>query len=323
MKKIFFILLVFSVAIPASAQVTAKYFELVDQAKMSFDKKEYKKSALLYVNAFKFNAGKAYSEDRYNAARSWAMAGNKDSAFAQLLKVATLYDYTNYNELTLEKSFTSLQTDNRWLQVTEMVKQNIGKSDAKLNSGLVILLDSVYREHHSYRLTEVRIKNQYGAQAAETKEIQKTIQHKDSINLFIVLNIFEKYGWLGKNIVGDIGNNTLAIIIEHADLPIQEKYLPLAREAFKKNNIEPYDIALLEDKVALRQGKKQSYGSVVITLDNKNYVAPIEDVANVDKRRMQLGLKSMNEYLKSWGSRWDVEKYKKDLPLFEKEKIVY
>lgn len=324
MKKIFFLTTAFfSFAVLALAQTSVKYFEFVDQANKSFEKKEYKKSAAYYANAFKLNSGKAYCDDRYNAARSWTLAGNKDSAFIQLFKVATLYDYTNYRQISADESFSALHNDKRWIQVTDIVKQNIGKSDSKLNSGLVILLDSVYRDHHSYRLTEVRMKNEYGPQSNEMKEIRKTIRQKDSINLGIVISIIEKYGWLGKNVVGSIGNYTLALIIEHADLQTQEKYLPLVREAFKNKNVEAYDLALLEDKVALRQGKQQQYGSVVVTLGNKIYVAPIEDAENLDKRRIQLGLRSMNEYLKNWGIKWDINKYKKDLLLLEKEKVEY
>ena len=79
------------------SQVSDRYFELTMQAVKSYENKEYKKSGLFYSQAFKSNSGKGYQNDRYNAACSWALAKNKDSAFFQLFKVATLFKYQNIN----------------------------------------------------------------------------------------------------------------------------------------------------------------------------------------------------------------------------------
>src|SRR3989344_4040314 len=324
MKKIYFFIFIFWSSIQFSiAQPSSKYFESIDRAKNSFTKKEYKKSGQFYSTAFKSNGGKAYMEDRYNGARSWSLAGIKDSAFVQLFKVVTLYDYINYAEISTEKAFNSLHNDKRWTQVDEKVKLNIAKSDGNLNKGLVLLLDSVYRDYHSNRLKEVSIKNEFGAESNELKAIKKTIKQRDSVNLKIVTDVIDTYGWLGRGSVGFIGNYSLALIIQQADLEIQEKYLSKAREAFSNKNVEPNDMALLEDKVSLRKRGKQIYGSVIVSIGNKNYVASIENVENLEKKRAELGLKSMNSYLISWGMKWVVFKYKKDLLLLEKEKIEY
>jgi hypothetical protein len=320
-KLLFFTVAFFYFSQFVTAQTSAKYFEYIDHAKNSFAKKEYKKSAAFYADAFKLNAGKAFMQDRYNAARSWALAENKDSSFVQLFKTVTLYDYTNYNEIIGEKDFLTLHDDKRWIEVTDIVKHNISDIDSKLNSGLVILLDSVYRDFYSSRLTEIRIKNVFGAE--EVNDIKKPIKQKDSVNLSIALSIIDKYGWLGKDVVGFIGNYALALVIQHADLSVQDKYMPVVIEAFKNKNMEAYDYALILDKVALRHGQKQLYGTVLVNIGNKNYVAPIEDPENVDKRRSELGLKSMKEYLANAGIKWDITNYKKDLLLLEKEKIEY
>nr|MBP9924008.1 hypothetical protein [Bacteroidia bacterium] len=67
---------------------------------------------------------------------------------------------------------------------------------------------------------------------------------------------------------------------------------------------------------ALRQGRMQIYGSQ-INRDIKTqsyYVSPLEDPDNVDKRRAEVGLQPLAEYLLNWNLVWDVEQYKKDLP---------
>jgi hypothetical protein len=305
------------------AQVTGKYYEYVEQAKGSFERKQYKASGAQYASAFRLNGGKAYCDDRYDAARAWAMAGNKDSAFVQLLKVAMLYDYTDYTHLSEDPAFRSLKKDDRWKTVTETVKHNIGKSDSRLNSAVVLLLDSVYRNHHSLRLQEVSVKNQYGESSEQLKGLRSSIHKADSVNLTIVKDVLAKYGWLGRDVAGFIGNYTLALIMQHADLSSQEQNLSMIRQAFKDGKIEAYDYALLEDKVALREGKKQLYGSVIVNVGGKNHVAPLEDPDGLEKRRKELGLRKMNDYLSDWGLRWDPAAYKKDLLLLEKESIAY
>ena len=160
-------------------------------------------------------------------------------------------------------------------------------------------------------------------ESEELKTMKATIQQRDAINLKIVTEVIDTYGWLGRGSVGFIGNYSLALIIQQAELSVQEKYLPKMREAYRAKNTEAQDLAVLEDKVALKKNKKQIFGTAIVTVNGKNYVAPIEDLDNLNKRRSDLGLKSMNEYLQSWGMKWDVNKYKKDLVLLEKETIDY
>jgi len=74
-----------------------------------------------------------------------------------------------------------------------------------------------------------------------------------------VEEIINKYGWLGADVVGEHGNQTIWLIIQHSDLATQERYLPMMREAAKNVKASASDLAYLEDRVALRQGKKQIY----------------------------------------------------------------
>jgi hypothetical protein len=52
---------------------------------------------------------------------------------------------------------------------------------------------------------------------------------------------------------------------------------------------------------------------------NKNYVLPLEDPDNVDKRRAGAGLGPLADYVKRWDIIWNVEEYKKQLPELEKK----
>lgn len=147
------------------------------------------------------------------------------------------------------------------------------------------------------------------------------ISEKDSINLFQVKQILDQYGWLGADVVSDQGNSTLFLVIQHSDLATQEKYLPMMREAVKNGKAAGSSLALLEDRVALGQGKRQIYGSQ-ISRDPETqeyYISPLEDPDNVDKRRAEVGLGPLSEYVIHWQIKWDIEKYKKDLPKLEEK----
>jgi hypothetical protein len=91
-----------------------------------------------------------------------------------------------------------------------------------------------------------------------------------------------------------------------------KKYLPLMRDAVKNKNASPKDLALLEDRTAISQGKKQIYGSQIGRNDStqKFFVRPIEDPDNVDKRRASIGLEPMAEYLTRWDILWNLNEHK-------------
>jgi hypothetical protein len=114
----------------------------------------------------------------------------------------------------------------------------------------------------------------------------------------------------------------LFLVIQHADQKTQEKYLPMMRAAVKNGKAQGSSLALLEDRVALGQGKRQIYGSQIGRDPDTQlyYVSPLEDPDNVDKRRAEVGLGTLAEYVNRWQIKWDVEQYKKDLPKLEEKR---
>ena len=305
-----------------SQDYSKKYNELVNKADSLYRAKDYKNSAFTYSEAFRANGWTAKSVARYNAACSWSMANYADSAFFHLEKLVVKGTYKNYGHITTDTDLIPLHEDIRWKPLLEKVKQNKEKSEANLDKPLVAILDSIHIEDQKYRKQIDGIQKQYGSDSKEMTAHWKMIGIKDSINLIKIQEILDTKGWLGSDIIGQQGNQTLFLVIQHSDLKIQEKYLPMMREAVKKGKASGSSLALLEDRVALRQGKKQIYGSQ-IGMDkktNKHYVLPLEDPDNVDKRRIEVGLdQPLAEYVNYWQIKWDVEQYKKDNPVVEKK----
>ena len=194
----------------------------------------------------------------------------------------------------------------------------------KIYDSLINELQIIESDDQSTRVQIDLIRNQYANDSAmlsaQLKILWKDMRMKDSINLIKVSAIIDKYGWLGAGEIGDDANSTLFIVIQHADLKTQEKYLPLMREAVKNGKAKARSLALLEDRVALREGRKQIYGSQVYRdlKTNECFVLPLDDPYNVDIKRAEVGLQPLSVYLEdNFHTKWDVAKYLKDLPFIE------
>jgi len=177
-------------------------------------------------------------------------------------------------------------------------------------------LDSIHTEDQKYR-TEIReIDEKYGWESEEMKNHLKIMRAVDSSNLIIVEEILDKYGWLSSEQIGRKANKTLFLVIQHADQETWEKYLPVMRQAVKDGKAKARSLALLEDRTNLGRGELQIYGSQ-IKKDQETgemYVMPLTDPDKVNERRASVGLRPIEDYIKSWDLEWDVEEYKRNLP---------
>ncbi len=307
-------------------QIREDYSELINEAWKFYQNKEYLKSGQKYSEAFVGLNNGEMAYDRYNAACSWVLANQLDSSFVQLFKISKYGNFKNLNHIITDADLNSLHKDERWSKIIDIVKVNKEKAEANLDKYLVAILDTIFLEDQKYRQQINIVKDKYGWDSDEMKAHWKIINEKDSLNLIKIKKILDDRGWLGPDIIGDEGNTTLFLVIQHSDIETQEKYLPLMREAVKKGNALASDLALLEDRVAIFNGEKQIYGSQ-IGFDQETgeyYVLPLIDPENVNKRRTEVGLESIQNYILNWGITWDVEEYKKKLHTYEaKQKEIY
>lgn len=209
-----------------------------------------------------------------------------------------------------------------FLIVNIAIGQNEEIPATKQNSELIAILDTIHLEDQKYRLESQELENKYGWSSEEVQDIWKTIHIKDSINLIKVEKILDENGWLGPDVIGEEGNLTLFLVIQHAKVETQLKYLPMLRDAVKSGDAEASYLAMMEDRVLMYQGEKQIYGSQ-LEMDSKTkeyVVSPMIDPDNVDKRRAEVELMPMAEYLKIFDLTWDVEKFKKRMQEYDLEK---
>lgn len=318
MRKLLLLSLLFQPLCRSFAQ-PPEYATHVQQAAEFYKNKKYTKAGKAYAEAFASFGDKGFANDRYNAACAWAQAGENDSAFHHLERLATKANYTNYAHLTADADLNNLHNDKRWEELCARVKQNKDKAEANLDKHLVALLDTIYEDDQNGRGQIDYVQQTYGRNSPELNKLWDDIKRKDSIDLVKVIAIIDKYGWPGADVAGVQGSQTVFLVIQHADIKTQEHYLPMMREAVKNKKASPASLAMLEDRVALREGKKQIYGSQIHMEPNgEAWVSILEDPDNVDKRRAEVGLQPLGEYVQMWGLHWDAEAYKKALPEYER-----
>lgn len=122
---------------------------------------------------------------------------------------------------------------------------------------------------------------------AEKERIETAILAGDDKNQRELDRLIERCGWPGK-LDGKRAARAAFFTIQHAELPYQLKYLPLVKAANGRGEISNEYLAWLIDRILVRQGKPQKYGSE--SDFGSGELAPIEDSKNVNKRRKQLGL---------------------------------
>ena len=313
-------------------QHTARYGELIEEAEHLYDEGEYLGAGQKYSEAFMISGDESDIFDRYKAACSWALANEVDSSFVHLFIFAQkLFSPENIHSAPLsdlhrlhnfvfsDSDLNILHIDDRWKEIDEIIELNKEIAESKLDMELVLLLDTILEQDQKSRLQMEEIAQTYGWESEEMKALLNTMHETDSLNQVRVKSILDNRGWPGADVIGYNGNLALWLVIQHADLELQLQYLPMMRAAVKQGNARPQDLAYLEDRVALRQGQKQIYGSQ-IWVDQETgeyYVSPLIDPDNVDKRRSEVGLNSLQEYISHWRLIWDVEEYKKLLPEIE------
>lgn len=128
------------------------------------------------------------------------------------------------------------------------------------------------------------------------------VRYIDSCNQVYVKGLIDKYGWPGKSFVGAKGNQTVFLVIQHADSATQEKYFPQLQQSVMQKESSVTDMAMMQDRILMRRGEKQIYGSQIVTDGNGGWkFYPIEDEKNVNIRRAKIGMQPIEEYAKYFG----------------------
>ncbi len=308
-------LLLFLVMMPLHS-ICQNVTDLLAQAEETYQNKAFGKSMMLYEKAFR--TGKADYSDYYNAACSAALNGQVKQALLWLSK-AVDKGYSNIRHMKSDADLTTLRKTREWAALITKLQAKVDRMEVNYDKKLQARLLTVYDNDQQDRFKINEIGEKHGYDSKEMQALWKIIAEKDSLNLLEVKSILDNYGWVGQDKVGGQASVALFLVIQHADLSTQQTYLPLMRKAVEAKKARPSDLALLEDRVALGEGRRQLYGSQIgEDSTGKSYVMALHDPDGVDQRRAMMDLPPLASYVKGWGIIWNVADYKKQLPEIER-----
>lgn len=165
-------------------------------------------------------------------------------------------------------------------------------------------LEAMLETDQSHRREVIELEKKHGRNSAEVKEAWSKQSAIDAQNIRRLEEIIAQHGWPGRTQFGDKAATAAFLILQHSDLSYQKKYLSLARDAAAKGEMRGSSLALLEDRVRLREGQKQIYGSQVTRNSADEWEPlPLEDEEKVDALRARVGLGPISEYLQGFASR--------------------
>ena len=131
-----------------------------------------------------------------------------------------------------------------------------------------------------------------GATPAVVQETSRV----DRENLARVEAIVAARGWPGRSLVGDDASGAAWTVIQHADLAVQKKYVAMMAAAADAGELDRALLATTIDRVAVGDGKPQTYGTQFREVGGRLVPFPIVDEARVDERRKKVGLGPLAEY---------------------------
>ena len=138
----------------------------------------------------------------------------------------------------------------------------------------------------------IMVRNDQIARKAK-KPDWKGILQIDQHNLERMKQIVKEFSWPDSRLVGKKASNLSWLLIQHADSDVkfQKQCLKLMLDsgADKKN------IAYLTDRILVNTSQKQLYGT---QFKPSLEPFPIQDAANLDKRRKEVGLGSFASYFR-------------------------
>jgi hypothetical protein len=289
----------------ASAQ--SEFRKLNQQAADAYAAKNYRSSGALYDQAFQQAKAQPTSTDFYNAACTWALAGDATKAF-QYLDKATAAGWENVVHVKQDTDLTTLHTDKRWQPMLNRLQAVVAKREASYNKPLKQQLDSIYALDQGGRVKYDAVAKQYGEKSAEMTALWKEIEANDQRNLQTIKQLLDTHGWPRKVEVGSMGTQTVFLVVQHSDPATLEKYLPMAKQATDRGDLAQSAYALMQDRLLMWQGKPQLYGSQLTTdqKTGKMVFHPIADEAHVDERRAAIGMEPLASYAKRFGLTYTV-----------------
>ncbi|MDX1674326.1 MAG: DUF6624 domain-containing protein [Longimicrobiales bacterium] len=121
----------------------------------------------------------------------------------------------------------------------------------------------------------------------------------DSARSLRLREIVHRWGWPDTVKAGPEAAAGAFLVLQHSPLHgFQEAVLPMLEASVRRDAMAAADVALLVDRVLVRQGRPQRYGTQFDLRDGRLVAEPVEDLERLAGRRRAMGLPPMDEYIR-------------------------
>jgi len=167
-----------------------------------------------------------------------------------------------------------------------------------------VQIDSVIINKQLERMVKSDQDVQFAHKPNQSEKIRDSL-YKEQGRIFesntdTIQQIYKKYGFLGFDKVGKKASQNFWLLVQHADhkIDFQEEVLNSMIIEVERKNADATNYAYLMDRVLKNKGKKQLYGTQVRYVEDFWVVPqPLQDSINVNKRRKEVGLSTIEDYL--------------------------
>jgi hypothetical protein len=122
----------------------------------------------------------------------------------------------------------------------------------------------------------------------------------DSANTTWLKAYVARWGWPTAAQVGPEAVKAAFLIVQHAvhDTAFMRAMLPAIEQAHRRGDLDGGAVAVLTDRIEVKAGHRQIYGTQLSLKGGRWVLDPIADSAAVDARRRRMGLPPLAEYLR-------------------------
>jgi hypothetical protein len=139
------------------------------------------------------------------------------------------------------------------------------------------------------------------AERPNDRRLRRRVTEADAESTERLRHVVGEFGWPGLSMVGEEAAQAAWLLVQHSpDDAFMRECLELLRRAVERADAPPWQLAYLEDRVRLQDGREQLYGTQLWSPTGGRPVEPwpIEDVEGLDRRRSAVGLGPFDEYLR-------------------------
>ncbi len=292
-NQILTLLFLHSLILSCFSQESRQY---VNKADSALRRSNYSLAIEYYKKAFTYNKTNAawyenysFSDKLADLASCYAHLSMKDSALFYMNKSVD-QGFILHSAFVSLNEYGELINDPEWIMISKKQDSLFCIRHKNINLPIAMEVRDMFKEDQYIRgyLTQA-YKLKKGTHIIDSLDSRAHII--DSINLTKLIRIMDEVGYPGTNVVSGECRDDAFFIIQHASLEIQKKYLPVLLDAVKNNQVSGLTAALLIDRILISEGKKQLYGTQYILKDDgTSELEPVEDPANLEKRRKEIGL---------------------------------